>query len=204
MEYEWDAAKAAENRYRHGIDFVDAIPALEDPNRLEEIDTRLEYGEERIQVIGAAIGNVLFVVTTLRGDTICRIISARRATRHEQDRYYADDSQAREAPPRGDTHRAQVNAKTDEEVLAAARSDLDAQPLEPEELAKMRRISPVKALRQRLGMTQIGFAEAFGLPVSTLRDWEQRRTTPDAPARALLKAIEREPETMQRLLSNAA
>jgi putative transcriptional regulator len=109
-----------------------------------------------------------------------------------------------EALPRGETDWARVNAMTDEEVLTAARSDPDAQPLGPEELAKMRRISPVKALRQRLGMTQVEFAEAFGLPISTLRDWEQLRCTPDAPARALLRAIEREPETMRRLLSPAA
>ena len=60
---------------------------------------------------------------------------------------------------------------TDEEVLMAARSDPDAQPLDPEALAKMRRVSPVKVLRQRLGMTQAEFAEAFRLPISTLRDW---------------------------------
>ena len=94
MEYEWDAVKAAENRRRHGIDFTDSIAAIEDPNRLEVVDTRLEYGEERILVLGMAVGNVLFVVTTLRGDRTCRIISARRATRHEQDRYYADDREA--------------------------------------------------------------------------------------------------------------
>lgn len=109
-----------------------------------------------------------------------------------------------ETPPRGETDWARVNAMTDEEVLAAAYSDPDAQPLHPEELAKMRRVSPVKALRQRLGMTQAEFAEAFRLPISTLRDWEQHRSTPDAPARALLRAIEREPETMRRLLSSAA
>lgn len=109
-----------------------------------------------------------------------------------------------ETPPRGETDWARVNAMTDEEVLAAALSDPDAQPLDREALAKMRRISPVKALRQRLGMTQAEFAEAFRLPISTLRDWEQRRSTPDAPARALLQAIEREPETMRRLLSHAA
>jgi putative transcriptional regulator len=109
-----------------------------------------------------------------------------------------------DAPPRGDTDWARVDAMTEDEVLAAALSDPDAQPLSPEELAKMRRVSPVKALRQRLGMKQVEFAEAFGLPVSTLRDWEQRRSTPDAPARALLRAIEREPETMRRLLSRAA
>jgi uncharacterized protein len=94
VDYEWDAAKAAENRRRHGIDFADSIVAIEDPNRLEEIDARFEYGEERIRVIGMAVGNVLFVVTTRRGDRTCRIISARRATRYEQDRYYADDPEA--------------------------------------------------------------------------------------------------------------
>lgn len=109
-----------------------------------------------------------------------------------------------EAPPRGETDWTRVNAMTDEEVLAAASADPDAQPLGPEELAKMCRVSPVKALRQRLGMTQAEFAEAFRLPISTLQDWEQRRSTPDAPARALLQAIEREPETMRRLLSTAA
>jgi putative transcriptional regulator len=109
-----------------------------------------------------------------------------------------------EALPRGETDWTRVNALTDEEVLAAALSDPDAQPLDPEALAKMRRVSPVKALRQRLGMTQAEFAEAFRLPISTLRDWEQRRSIPDAPARALLQAIEREPETMRRLLSHAA
>jgi len=44
---------------------------------------------------------------------------------------------------------------TDEEVVAAALSDPDAQPLTPEQLSKMRRVSRVKVLRQRLGMTQI-------------------------------------------------
>ena len=106
--------------------------------------------------------------------------------------------------PRGETDWARVDAMTDEEVMAAALSDPDAQPLDPEALAKMRRVSPVKVLRQRLGMTQTEFAEAFRLPVSTLRDWEQHRSIPDAPARALLRAIDRDPETMRRLLSEAA
>jgi len=109
-----------------------------------------------------------------------------------------------EAPPRGETDWARVNAMTDEEVLAAAFSDPDAQPLDSEALAKMRRVSPVKALRQRLGMTQLEFAEAFHLPITTLRDWEQRRSTPDAPARALLLAIERNPKVMRRLLADSA
>src|SRR6266567_4512677 len=94
VQYEWDNGKAAENLRKHGVDFADAIAALEDPNRLEEIDTRFEYGEERIQVIGIARGGVLFVIVTQRGEDSCRIISARKATRHEQDRYYAGEREA--------------------------------------------------------------------------------------------------------------
>ena len=91
MDYEWDDAKNALNRRKHGVDFMDAIAALEDPNRVEDIDRRLEYGEERLSTIGMAQGRVLFVVTTLRAENTCRIISARKATRYEQDRYYAGD-----------------------------------------------------------------------------------------------------------------
>jgi uncharacterized DUF497 family protein len=41
VQYEWDNGKAADNLIKHGVDFADAIAALEDPNRLEEIDMRL-------------------------------------------------------------------------------------------------------------------------------------------------------------------
>ena len=109
-----------------------------------------------------------------------------------------------DAPPVSKTDWARLDAMTDEEGIAAALSDPDAQPLSPEALAKMRRVSRVKVLRQRLGMTQAEFAEAFHLPITTLRDWEQRRSTPDAPARALLLAIERDPEVMRRLLADRA
>jgi putative transcriptional regulator len=93
---------------------------------------------------------------------------------------------------------------SDEEVTRAARSDPNAQPLTAEQLAKMRRVPRVKALRERLDMTQAQFAAAFHLPITTLRDWEQHRSTPDAPARALLLAIERDPEVMRRLLAETA
>jgi putative transcriptional regulator len=106
--------------------------------------------------------------------------------------------------PEGDTDWARLEAMTDEEVMAAALSDPDAQPLTPEQLARMQRVSRVKVLRQRLGMTQAEFAQAFHLPITTLRDWEEHRTTPDAPARALLLAIERDPDVMRRLLTETA
>jgi putative transcriptional regulator len=106
--------------------------------------------------------------------------------------------------PRGATDWVRLEAMTDEEVRAAALSDPDAQPLTPEQLARMRRVSRVKVIRQRLGMTQAEFAQAFHLPLTTLRDWEQHRSTPDAPARALLLAIERAPEVIRKLLADRA
>jgi putative transcriptional regulator len=53
-------------------------------------------------------------------------------------------------------------------------------------------------------MTRAEFAEAFRLPIGTLLDWEQHRSMPDAPARALLLAIERDPEVMRELLAETA
>ena len=90
MDFEWDDVKAASNLAKHGIDFVDSIGALLDPYRIEDIDDRFAYGEDRIRTIGMTRGNILFVVTTMRDENLCRILSARRATRHEQDRYYTD------------------------------------------------------------------------------------------------------------------
>jgi putative transcriptional regulator len=111
---------------------------------------------------------------------------------------------SRESLPPDRTDWARLDAMTDDEVVTAALSDPDAQPLTPEQLARMRRVPHVKALRQRLGMTQEAFARAFHLPITTLRDWEQHRSTPDAPARALLLAIERDPKAMKRLLADTA
>lgn len=109
-----------------------------------------------------------------------------------------------ETLPRGTIDPARTATMSDADVIAAAKSDPDAQPMSPPQLAAMQRVSRVKVLRQRLGMTQEAFAKAFHLPVTTLRDWEQRRSLPDAPARALLLAIERDPETLRRLLADNA
>jgi uncharacterized DUF497 family protein len=56
VRYEWDNGKAAENLRKHGVDFADAIAALEDANRLEETDSRFEYGEERFKSLGWRAG----------------------------------------------------------------------------------------------------------------------------------------------------
>jgi putative transcriptional regulator len=58
----------------------------------------------------------------------------------------------------------------------------------------------VEPIRKRLGLTQANFARVFGLNVSTVRDWEQGRRTPEGPARTLLAIIARHPEIVREVL----
>ena len=89
--FEWDDAKAAENQNRHGVSFTQGARALRDPFAVEWIDDREEYGEERVNLLGMCDGVILHVTYTERGEGR-RIISARRATRNEQDRYYRENA----------------------------------------------------------------------------------------------------------------
>jgi putative transcriptional regulator len=61
----------------------------------------------------------------------------------------------------------------------------------------------VRALRQRLGMSQARFAASFGFDVRTLQNWEQGHRHPEGATRAYLKVIEREPEAVRRALTAA-
>ncbi len=88
VQYEWDEAKAATNFAKHGITFTAAARALEDPRKIEILDDRFDYNEDRIQSLCMDRGQVLFVVTVMPDENVCRIISARKATRHEQERYF--------------------------------------------------------------------------------------------------------------------
>jgi putative transcriptional regulator len=55
-------------------------------------------------------------------------------------------------------------------------------------------VPDVRAIRRRLGMSQHRFAQAYRIPLSTLKNWEQGRRHPDAPAAAYLLAIQRRPK----------
>ena len=54
----------------------------------------------------------------------------------------------------------------------------------------------VRAIREHLKLTQESFAARFNLSLRTVQQWEQRRATPDMPARILLKAIEQAPDVI--------
>jgi putative transcriptional regulator len=59
----------------------------------------------------------------------------------------------------------------------------------------------VKAIRSRRGLTQEEFCLRYGLSVASLRDWEQRRFSPDPTARAYLTIIDRAPEAVEAALA---
>lgn len=69
-----------------------ATTVFRDPFAVERLDDREDYGEQRFVIIGMAEGHVvLFVAYTEREERI-RIISARRATQHEQDDYFRQNA----------------------------------------------------------------------------------------------------------------
>ena len=60
------------------------------------------------------------------------------------------------------------------------------------------------AIRARTGLSQADFAKQIRVSVSTLRNWEQGRRTPDGPARVLLAMLNKDPAVVQRTLKSAA
>ena len=57
----------------------------------------------------------------------------------------------------------------------------------------------VRAIRRKTGLSQSGFALLIGVNVRTLQNWEQGRTRPAGPARALLQIVAASPETIAAL-----
>jgi len=74
-------------------------------------------------------------------------------------------------------------------------------PLVPEMEAGHPAQPGVRDLRRRAQLTQIEFASRLGVPVETIRNWEQGKRAPRGPARALLAVIAHSPETVFAALS---
>jgi uncharacterized protein len=87
MRFEWDDNKAESNFLKHGIQFEDAVTVFADPYLLFTEDSSHSQGKEREWAMGEAEdGSIVVVVFTMRGERI-RIISARKATKKECQRY---------------------------------------------------------------------------------------------------------------------
>ena len=87
MKIEWDPNRATQNLRKHGIDFADAVMAVEDENALTVEDK--SHDEQRFKTLGLGPElKVLLVVYAFRTGNIIRIISARKADRSETKQYY--------------------------------------------------------------------------------------------------------------------
>ena len=72
----------------------------------------------------------------------------------------------------------------------------------PRRSLRARRVPTVRALRQKLNLTQEEFAKRFHLPLGTVRDWEQRAHRPDKAAQVLLTVIAKDPDAVARALES--
>jgi putative transcriptional regulator len=88
--------------------------------------------------------------------------------------------------PGGFIDSARVDATTEADIARHMAED-DAQAIK-EAAAYAKRV------RRRIGMTQAVFAVRIGVPIDTVRNWEQGKRLPTGPAKALLRVLDRAPE----------
>ena len=88
MKFEWDDRKNDENIRKHGIDFTDVVEMFSHA-MLTHLDARRDYGDDRWIGIGL-LRNIVAVTVYLEweDEETIRIISARKATRHESKEYH--------------------------------------------------------------------------------------------------------------------
>ena len=90
MNFEWDSEKAARNLAKHGVSFAEAASVFMDVSGLTFFDPDHSDEEDREITIGmSAKQRMLFVSYSVRGGRI-RVISSRKATRHERKQYEED------------------------------------------------------------------------------------------------------------------
>jgi len=86
VRFEWDERKNEENLRKHGLDFADGHEVFELP-MLVAADKREAYGEDRYVALGFLRHMVVVLVFAEDGDDTIRIISFRKASRHERERF---------------------------------------------------------------------------------------------------------------------
>jgi putative transcriptional regulator len=97
-----------------------------------------------------------------------------------------------------ETDWAAQDALTDADIARQVASNPDAAAIltDAETAASI-----VRTVRKHLGISQAAFAARYHIPIGTLRDWEQARKRPDAPALAYLRVIAKEPDMTARALA---
>jgi putative transcriptional regulator len=96
----------------------------------------------------------------------------------------------------GRVDRARVEATTDEDIRRQMIEDGE----DPDEEPRFEPPVQAQVVRKKLGLTQADFARLLGVPIATLRNWEQNRFLMEPAAQTLLKLVDREPEAALRAL----
>jgi putative transcriptional regulator len=100
--------------------------------------------------------------------------------------------------PLGETDWAALDAMTEEEIMAAALSDPDAQPWP--EGKEMHKVAVAKWIRFQLVLSQEDFADRYHIPLATLKGWERHELETDPVALAYLHTIAIDPEGVAEAL----
>lgn len=89
IRFEWDLAKAASNKRKHGVSFEEAQTVFYDEFAIQFFDEASSDAEERFLMLGLSSEAKLLIVCHCERDSggIIRIISARRATKRESQHY---------------------------------------------------------------------------------------------------------------------
>ena len=94
-------------------------------------------------------------------------------------------------------------AKHKDSMTLPGEPDADA-PLTDDEFRRGYTAILSRRARAETGLSQQAFAERYGIPVASLRDWEQGRRTPDNATQSYLRVIARRPDDVAKVLHDAA
>jgi len=177
MDFEWDDLKSDDCFVKRGFDFEAVIDVFRDPYRLVELDDRWDYGEERLRLIGKLDEKIYVLIFTHRSNLV-RIISARRANARE------------------------VSGRINKKILdATTEIDIARHKKIDDDLAMRDAGKYAARVRKKMGLSQQEFSRKIGVPLETIRNWEQGKRAPTGAAKALLRILDRSPELALLALS---
>lgn len=114
------------------------------------------------------------------------------------DRFKLDPNNLPELTPE---HQAHIDALTDDEIDRIAEEDPENPPLSDEQLDRMVAGRDVREARGAAGLSLHAFATALGIPVLTMRNWEESRVMPEPAALALLSLVKANPVLILGMLT---
>jgi putative transcriptional regulator len=163
-------------------------------------DTRRDYREDRFRAIGETDGDILHVAFTWAWQCAANHLGKTRQSKGSTavaiTKMTSDEIMA--LPSK--RNRARIETTTEEEIR---RQMIEDGEKPDEELSENEIISPWY-IRKKLSMSQRQFAETLGVPVATLRNWEQNRVAMEPATIALMRILAREPEAALRALRRRA